>query len=59
MDLAAYRVVQEALTNVIKHADQARTVVRIEYRPGELLIDVTDDGAAAPGAWPWARAGAG
>ena len=29
---AAYRVVQEALTNVIKHADGARAQVRIEYR---------------------------
>jgi signal transduction histidine kinase len=47
VDLAAYRVVQEALTNVIKHANQARTVVRIEYRPHELLIDVADDGLAA------------
>ncbi len=43
MDLAVYRVVQEALTNVIKHANQARTVVRIEYRPSELMIDVADD----------------
>ena len=54
VDLAAYRVVQEALTNVIKHANQARSVVRIEYGPSELLIDVADDGrpssAAAPGA---------
>ena len=49
VDLAAYRVVQEALTNVIKHANQARTVVRIEYRPHELLIDVADDGPPAPG----------
>ena len=47
VDLAAYRVVQEALTNVIKHANQARTVVRIEYRPRELLIDVADDGRPA------------
>jgi len=47
VDLAAYRVVQEALTNVIKHANQARTVVRIEYRPRELLIDVADDGPPA------------
>ncbi len=47
VDLTAYRVVQEALTNVIKHANQARTVVRIEYRPGELLIDVADDGRPA------------
>jgi len=46
VDLAAYRVVQEGLTNVIKHADQARTVVRIEYRPRELRIDVADDGVA-------------
>jgi signal transduction histidine kinase len=54
VDLAAYRVVQEALTNVIKHANQARSVIRIEYGPSELLIDVADDGrpssAAAPGA---------
>jgi signal transduction histidine kinase len=47
VDLAAYRVVQEALTNVMKHANQARTVVRIEYLPHELLIDVADDGVAA------------
>jgi signal transduction histidine kinase len=44
VDLAAYRVVQEALTNVIKHAGHARTVVRIEYLPRELLIIVADDG---------------
>ena len=53
VDLAAYRVVQEALTNVIKHANQARSVVRIEYGPSELLIDVADDGrppSGAPGA---------
>jgi len=46
-DLAAYRVVQEALTNVMKHAGQARTAVRIEYRPRELLITVCDDGRPA------------
>jgi signal transduction histidine kinase len=43
-DLAAYRVVQEALTNVLKHAGQARTSVRIEYLPRALRITVTDDG---------------
>jgi signal transduction histidine kinase len=56
VDLAAYRVVQEALTNVIKHASQARSVVRIEYLACELLIDVADDGrpadALAPGRAP-------
>jgi signal transduction histidine kinase len=41
-DLAAYRVVQEALTNVIKHADGARAQVRIEYRAHDLIIDVSN-----------------
>jgi signal transduction histidine kinase len=44
LDLAAYRVVQEGLTNVLKHAGQARTAVHIEYRPRGLLITVSDDG---------------
>jgi signal transduction histidine kinase len=47
LDLAAYRVVQEALTNVMKHAGGVRTLVRIEYRPRDLLITVSDDGHAA------------
>jgi len=47
VDLAAYRVVQETLTNVIKHAGAARAVVCVEYRPGELVITVTDDGSLA------------
>lgn len=49
-DLAAYRVVQEALTNVVKHANA--TAARIAYRYGRdtLLIDIEDDGAARPGA---------
>ncbi len=56
IDLAAYRVVQEALTNVMKHAGPARTTVRLQYRPRDLLITVSDDGppdsapaAAGPG----------
>ena len=48
-DLAAYRVVQEALTNVLKHTGQARTAVRLDYRPHELVIDVTDDGPQRAG----------
>jgi signal transduction histidine kinase len=44
LDLAGYRVVQEALTNVMKHAGQAQTAVRLDYRPDELIIDVSDDG---------------
>jgi len=47
LDLAAYRVVQEGLTNVLKHAGQARTAVRVEYRPRELLITVSRRRSAA------------
>jgi signal transduction histidine kinase len=46
-DLAAYRIVQEALTNVMKHAGQARTWISINYRPGQVVIDVTDDGSGS------------
>jgi signal transduction histidine kinase len=41
-DLAGYRVVQEALTNVLRHADGARARVRIEYRAQDLIIDVSN-----------------
>ena len=44
VDLAAYRVVQEALTNVLKHAGQARAWVRICWGERELRIDVANDG---------------
>ena len=43
-DLAAYRVIQEALTNVLKHAGTARTVVALDYRSDRLMLEVTDDG---------------
>ncbi|WP_251019407.1 sensor histidine kinase [Streptomyces sp. ISL-11] len=43
-DLCAYRVVQEALTNVIKHARPARATVRVAFRPRRLTVSVTDDG---------------
>ena len=43
-DLSAYRIVQEALTNVVRHAGPTRARVQISYRPGELSIEVTDDG---------------
>jgi signal transduction histidine kinase len=50
-DLAAYRVVQEALTNVIKHADGARAKVRIGYRAHDLIIDVSNvAGGSGPSA---------
>jgi signal transduction histidine kinase len=44
LDLSAYRIVQEALTNVVKHAGPARAQVTIRYRDHELAVEVTDDG---------------
>ncbi|MGH4016668.1 MAG: sensor histidine kinase [Pseudonocardiaceae bacterium] len=45
VQLSAYRIVQEALTNVIKHAAPARCAVRIAAESGELHLAVIDDGA--------------
>ncbi|WP_424535807.1 sensor histidine kinase [Sphaerisporangium viridialbum] len=44
VELTAFRVVQEALTNVSKHAGDATTRVRITYGHRDLTVDVTDDG---------------
>jgi signal transduction histidine kinase len=44
VDLAAFRIVQEALTNVVKHAGVAECRVTVRYGPGELSIEITDDG---------------
>jgi signal transduction histidine kinase len=44
VELAAYRVVQEALTNTVKHASGARATVDVAYAPDELRITVTDTG---------------
>lgn len=58
-DLAAYRVVQEGLTNVLRHAGQATAAVAIDWGD-DLVVTVTDDGAAEPGdaarGAGWARA---
>ena len=43
LDLAAYRVVQEALTNVIKHAPGARTKVAVRYDADRLELEVTNN----------------
>jgi signal transduction histidine kinase len=51
-DLAAFRVVQEALTNVIKHAGKARTSVSVDYRDGDLVVDVADAGPPIAAAGP-------
>ncbi|NDU71536.1 sensor histidine kinase [Actinomadura sp. DSM 109109] len=52
VDRAAYRIVQEALTNVSRHAGGAAAAVRVEYGDAELVVQVDDDGKADPGAPP-------
>jgi signal transduction histidine kinase len=48
VDLAAYRVVQEALTNAIKHAPAAQAEVVIRYRDAAVDVAVTDNGQTKP-----------
>jgi len=56
-ELALYRMIQEALTNTLKHAGAASAQVRLDYRPGAVGLEVTDDGQ--PGAGPAAAPVAG
>lgn len=56
VDLSAFRIVQEALTNVVKHAGRARTAVTVDYGAQALEITIVDEGdggtrngAPAPG----------
>ena len=44
LDLSAYRIVQEGLTNALKHARASHADVTVRYRPDELEIEVRDDG---------------
>jgi signal transduction histidine kinase len=44
VDLSAYRIVQEALTNALKHAGPARAWVAVRYRAADVELEVTDDG---------------
>ena len=46
VDRTAYRIVQESLTNIARHAAAATAWVRIDYRPDALVIRVDDDGKA-------------
>jgi signal transduction histidine kinase len=47
IDLSAYRIIQEGLTNTLKHANASRADVRLRYAGDELEIEVRDDGRAA------------
>ncbi|HLM90108.1 MAG TPA: sensor histidine kinase [Streptosporangiaceae bacterium] len=61
IDLSAYRIIQEALTNVIKHAAASCANVTVSYRPDSVTVEITDQGPRVPGApqVPPARAGSG
>lgn len=51
LDLAAYRILQEALTNVLKHAGPCKTEIVVRYEPREVELEVINDGGgvrAAP-----------
>ena len=47
IDLSAYRIVQEALTNALKHAGPARASVTVRYDPHELRLEIADSGRGA------------
>ena len=47
IDLSAYRIVQEGLTNALKHARASHAEVTVRYRPDEVGIEVRDDGTGA------------
>jgi len=49
VDLAAFRVVQEGLTNAIKHAGDARAYVTVRYGAGDVTVEVADDGVGPDG----------
>ena len=44
VDLSAYRIVQESLTNCLKHSGATRATVTIRYRPAGLEIEIADNG---------------
>lgn len=50
VDLAAYRIVQEALTNTLKHAGPVHADVVVRYEPDALRLEITDDGKVPPAA---------
>ncbi len=56
VDLAGYRILQEALTNSARHAPGARVAVRVAYQPAGVVIQVDDDGAGLQGGGRYAAA---
>ncbi|MGH3292838.1 MAG: sensor histidine kinase, partial [Trebonia sp.] len=48
VDLTAYRIIQEALTNAVRHAPGATAVVRVTYEPAHVSVEVTNTAPACP-----------
>ncbi len=59
LDLAVFRVIQESLTNVLKHAGKPPTTVSLTYGDGQLVVEVADTGRPILAAAPAVPAGAG
>ena len=59
IDLAAYRIVQEALTNALKHSGGRRAAVTVSYEPNELVLSIEDDGEERRGADGLSESGGG
>jgi signal transduction histidine kinase len=59
IDLAAYRIVQEALTNTLKHSAGASARVTVAYEPNELVLSVEDDGEGTREGYELGDAGGG
>ena len=59
LDLTVFRVIQESLTNVIKHAGKPATTVSLNYGDGELVLEVADTGRPILAVAPAVPAGAG
>jgi signal transduction histidine kinase len=48
VELSAYRIIQEALTNTLKHAGPAQAGVTVRYGNGSVEVEVVDDGQGPP-----------
>jgi signal transduction histidine kinase len=59
VQLAAYRIIQESLTNVARHAGRARVTVRVSYDDTSMRVEIDDDGKAPSGEGPAIGTGSG